>query len=288
MTPDTIFQRRRSGTPSASHDIRPDAAARCSYERAFKRTFMHEQIFHVARSLAPPAVALLLVASLALSFVADAAAAVPPVGLPAAPQKAAGATSTNLAPRASTDDVTAAVGRAFGASVEAVARFSPFYLIGDFNNDRSQDLMVVVRLKARRGELPKDVRVLNPYGYGEVPGPGESSVRDGRGVALAFAVIHGGAGGWRAGDPAAKFLLLGRSPVLIMNHERAESTVPGDYGSLMELVSSKSAGRRKRYAEMRLPATATGDWALVGTEAAEAVLFWDGKTYRFRESAEGF
>ncbi|HYP53287.1 MAG TPA: hypothetical protein VEQ42_07080, partial [Pyrinomonadaceae bacterium] len=102
-------------------------------------------------------------------------------------------------------ELNAALGRAFGTSVEPVTRFNPYHLTGDFNNDRAEDLLVVVRLKARPGRLPPGVRVIDPFGY---PDAGRSTP-----APLGFAVIHGGPRGWRTGDAAARFLLAGGSPV---------------------------------------------------------------------------
>ena len=188
----------------------------------------------------------------------------------------------------SASGVASALTRAFGTSVEAVTRFRPFYLTGDFNHDRAQDVLVVVRLKVRRERLPAGVRVINPFGYGDVRGPNDSSSAPGPGAALALAVIHGGPGGWRTGDAAARFLLAGGSPVLALNHERATSADPADARNLLELVPRADARKRRAYARMKPPAAARGDWVLVPTEAAEALIFWDGKTYRYVEDPEGY
>ena len=40
--------------------------------------------------------------------------------------------------------VTEALQASFGSVVEAVTGFAPFYLTGDFNGDRMQDIVVVV------------------------------------------------------------------------------------------------------------------------------------------------
>lgn len=177
-------------------------------------------------------------------------------------------------------ELSAALRRAFGESVEPVTRFRPYHLTGDFNHDRAEDLFVVVRLKARRDALPPGVKVVNPFGYDDAGGNASPS--------LAFAVIHGGPGGWRAGNAAARFLLAGGSPVLILSHERATSVDVSGTRNLMELVARADARKRRSYARMKLPASARGDWVLVGTEAAEALVYWNGTTYRYTEDPEGY
>lgn len=184
--------------------------------------------------------------------------------------------------------VASALGRAFGPTVEPVTRFKPFYVTGDFNHDRAEDLLAVVRLKARRERLPAGVRVINPFGYGDVQSPNESASAPGPGVTLALAVIHGGPGGWRTGDPVARFMLLGGSPVLILDHGRATSSNPADARDLLSLIPRTDARQRRAYARMKPPAAARGDWVLVPTEAAEALIVWDGKTYRYVEDPEGY
>jgi hypothetical protein len=52
----------------------------------------------------------------------------------------------------------------------------------------------------------------------------------------------------------------------------------------MEIV--KKRGRRVRGA-MSTPAAARGDAVLLGTEAADSTLYWNGKTYRWVESEGG-
>lgn len=176
--------------------------------------------------------------------------------------------------------VTEALKTSFGSSLEAVTTFNPFYLSGDFNGDGAQDILIVVRLKGRRSELPSDVKVLNPfYHTGELTFPADPATKP----TLAFAIIHGTNPGWKAPKPAAKFLLLGESPVLILENDRATSGHSEDAKGLMEILSK----RGKRRAASRPPATAKGDSILLGTEAAESTLYWNGKTYRWVESEGG-
>jgi hypothetical protein len=190
---------------------------------------------------------------------------------------------TTPQPKASQSSQTAAVTDAlktlFGASVEAVPAFRPFYLTGDFNGDGGQDILIVVRLKGRRSELPPDVKLLNPFYRTEGPVfPSDPSAKP----TLAFAIIHGTSAGWKTPPTAAKFLLVGESPILILENERAMGR-PEDAKGLMEIISKR--GKRRRGAT-RPPAAAKGDAILLGTEATESILYWNGKTYRWEEFSD--
>jgi hypothetical protein len=176
--------------------------------------------------------------------------------------------------------VTEALRASFGTSLEAVTGFNPFYLTGDFNGDGSQDILIVVRVKGRRSELPPDVKVLNPFYRTREPAfPTDPAAKP----TLAFAIIHGTNAGWNIPQPAGKFLLLGESPILILENDRATSGNSEDAKGLMEIVSK----RGKRRAASRPPPAAKGDSILLGTEATESILYWNGKTYRWQESEGG-
>ena len=66
-------------------------------------------------------------------------------------------------PSANGSAVNEAVLKSFGSDVEPVTVFKPYYLTGDFNGDSAQDLVVAVRIK-EPGALPKDIKVLSPWG----------------------------------------------------------------------------------------------------------------------------
>jgi hypothetical protein len=51
----------------------------------------------------------------------------------------------------------------------------------------------------------------------------------------------------------------------------------------MEIISKR--GKRRRGAT-RPPAAAKGDAILLGTEATESILYWNGKTYRWEEFSD--
>lgn len=176
--------------------------------------------------------------------------------------------------------VTDAVGSAFGSAVTPVTAFNPFYLTGDFNGDGAEDVLVVVRVARPRRELPAAVKLLNPfYRRAGSAYPADPAAQP----TLGLAIIHGGKTGWQSAAAAARFLLVGESPVLALADSRARSSQPADGKNLLELVK-KRPGRR---GGNRAPAAARGDAILLGTEAAESLLYWNGATYIWKESEGG-
>lgn len=182
----------------------------------------------------------------------------------------------------------ATVLNSFGSAVEPVKGFKPYYLIGDFNGDGAEDALVVVRLKkvphapentnrtgGPRTDLPKDVRLMNPFGYGS---KGDSSpATENR---LAIAIIHG----WKSPQGAAKFLLFGDSPILTLQYNRATSGRAEDASDLMSLMTR----RGPRAKGQKFPATAKGDVVLLFTEVGDnSMLYWNGRTYRWQDAQGG-
>jgi len=174
--------------------------------------------------------------------------------------------------------VTEILATNFGSAVTAVSAFSPFYLTSDFNGDGAEDVLVVVRITGPRKTLPAAVKLMNPF-YRTTGSayPADPAAKP----TLALAIIHGAKGGWRSA-PAARFLLVGESPVLALENSRAESNQPDDRKSLLELIR-KRPGRR---GAVRPPAGAKGDAVLLGTEATESFLYWNGTTYVWKESSD--
>lgn len=178
--------------------------------------------------------------------------------------------------------VTQAINKHYNNAVEPVTPFKPFYLAGDFNADGARDIFAVVQLKVARGQLPKDVKVINPFGSRDITNPNQSSTSDAEGVALGFVIMHGGKGVGLSGALPNKYLLLGVAPILILDYERLQSNETKDLMSVVPL----SRTRRRKYNYFRLPQTARGDWVLVNTQVAEGFIYWDGKTYRFQDSPD--
>ena len=124
----------------------------------------------------------------------------------------------------------------FGSAVEAMTAFKPFYVTGDFNGDGAQDVVTVVRIKGRRSSLTKDVTILNPWGalYGKATFPADPAAKP----TLALAIIHGTKAGWQSSPSAGKFLLIGDSPILLLNYDRITSG-PEALQGLISLIKLK-------------------------------------------------
>lgn len=173
--------------------------------------------------------------------------------------------------------VIKALQASFGPALEAAAEFNPFYLTGDFNGDGMQDLLVLVRIKLKRSQLPKDVRVANPFyndpSYGPAY-PDDPAAKARRG----FAIIHGSKPGWNAPSPLAKFLLVGESPIRVMFMDVDPKTSMEKSNGLMEVIKKGS----KRYRDLHGP-SAKGDMINLPTGGAASFLYWNGKAYRWEE-----
>jgi hypothetical protein len=178
---------------------------------------------------------------------------------------------TNLSQAA----IVETVQKHFGAAVEVVTAFEPFNVNGDFNGDGAADIVVVVRIKARRDALPTNVKLLNPFETrGAIKFPANPNSEN----KLALAIIHS----WKT-EAGGKFLLLGESPVLIMQYGRATSNEPGDKQNLISLMSKP--GRRP--SGVTLPRGSKGDVVLLATEVGgDSMLYWNGRTYLWQDVAE--
>jgi hypothetical protein len=172
--------------------------------------------------------------------------------------------------------VTASLQNNFGAAVEAATSFRPFYVTGDFNGDGAQDVAVVVLIKERRSALPKDVRILNPFQFERrVIFPANPTAEN----KLALVIIHG----WQSPKPSAKFLLIGDSPILILDYQRVISDRPADRQDLVGLMRK----RGKHPKGVAFPRGAKGDVILLGNQVGDNTpLYWNGRTYIWEDSAE--
>jgi hypothetical protein len=184
------------------------------------------------------------------------------------------ATQSSAPPGSDSNTISETVSRNFGSGVEVVATFHPYQVTGDFNGDRVQDLAVVVRITGSRSLLPKDVKLLNPFEQGgAIHFPQNAENR------LALAIVHS----WNSPVASGKYLLLGESPVLVLQYARAISSQESDRNGLLGLRSKAV----KRRGSAPLPPTAKGDVILLGTEVGgDSLLYWNGRTYRWEDSAE--
>ena len=185
-------------------------------------------------------------------------------------------------------DVPAAIKQAFGQQVEAVTQFKPHHLLGDFNADGIQDLFAIVRLRAPKSELPKDVAVSNPFARDDEERLSKDhSAEASTKPVLAFAIIHGAqSGGWSGSHPQAKYLLLDtQSPVLALDAGRLDPKASGAAAKLIELLPVRE--QRNRVASFGVELTAIeGDGVIAGTEAVDSLIYFDGTTYKWREEIE--
>ncbi len=176
--------------------------------------------------------------------------------------------------------VIGAVRASFGSSLEPMTGFKPFYVAGDFNGDDAQDLVVVVRIKGRSTDLPVDVKVYNPFERPKAIFPDDPAANP----TLALAIVHGSQMGWQTQPVAQKFLLFGQTPILILQHQRAVSASPDDAKNLMELLKKSS----RVWGNLGWSsAAAKGDAILMGTEATDSILYWNGTNYRWVEGKGG-
>ncbi|HEV7747603.1 MAG TPA: hypothetical protein VGO56_21570 [Pyrinomonadaceae bacterium] len=176
--------------------------------------------------------------------------------------------------------ISDALRKSFGSAIEATTAFKPYYLTGDFNGDGAQDILIVVRIKGSRSELAPDVKIYNPFERPKAIYPEDPAANP----TLALALIHGSRLGWQTTPALEKFLLFGQSPILILNYSRAASSEASDQKGLMELLPRRSTKYR---GDSWPPATAKGDSIVLGTEATDSILYWNGKTYRWEEAAGG-
>lgn len=176
--------------------------------------------------------------------------------------------------------LSATLKTSFGSAVEAVTTFKPYYLTGDFNGDSAPDILIVVRIKGPRSALESDVKIYNPFERPKTVYPDDPAANP----TLAFAIIHGSRPGWQTPPALETFLLFGQSPILILNYGRVTSSESSDKKDLIELLTKRST----RYkADGWPPAAAKGAAIVLGTEATDSILYWNGKNYRWEEAAGG-
>jgi hypothetical protein len=193
----------------------------------------------------------------------------------------AGTSKTNMSSQPSQSAVVAgAIKTSFGSALETAKSFKPYFVTGDFNGDGAQDIVVATHIKGQRSELAGDVKLYNPFERPKAVYPADPAANP----TLALAIIHGSKPGWQTPPALEKFLLFGSSPVLILNYSRATSSETQDKQALIELL--KKGSRKYRFTGWP-PAAAKGDSIVLGTEATDSILYWNGKNYRWEEAAGG-
>ena len=139
-------------------------------------------------------------------------------------------------------------------------------IAGDFNGDGKPDVVMVVKVLVAKVPATAGLQTLHPFHH------------EGSGVGrLQFLALHSTAtsakGDWARYD---RLLLDGGSPILVLRSE--------DMASDMVRVTQRA--RIVRY--LAVPRAAMrGEAISLGTEAVDAVLYWNGKTYVFHEDPAG-
>jgi hypothetical protein len=149
------------------------------------------------------------------------------------------------------------VHKAFGDDFTPEPGIPP--VTGDLDGDGVDDIVIAARVKnALLGEGSYNYKVVDPYysffGYGDVKVTGQFSVEDPHHKGLVLLVVHGnGPQAWRAENPKAKFVIV-------------------------NLPFEKVSMRRWQIKKKLINAIFTQE---TFTAAGDAVIFWDGKKYRY-------
>jgi hypothetical protein len=160
-------------------------------------------------------------------------------------------------------EITSVIRDGFGPNMAVVKDTEPFYLLGDFNGDSYADIAVLVNPEKSRAELKQhDVKYIDV----DPSSPTNGQKRDLESARFQYcfgvAVIHGTAKGWRAADPAGKFLFY-------------ECFIP------FRLVPKATKIRRYYRGYKEAPPRLQGDAIYLDLEReGKAIVYWTGKTYR--------
>lgn len=184
---------------------------------------------------------------------------------------AAGAASVAALPPPTTAEVNGAVERVFKGAVTVEAGREPFFVVGNFNDDHSQDIAVAVRpAPGRLAELNDELAswiLAAPFGNAA----SDSTFAEARAGAASrrrvvvdegdvlLAVIHGfGPGGWRDSQATQTYVLKGAAGERLKTREQKQVL---------------RAGGRERLPHLR------GDVIAQSVGGQPGFLFYDGAKY---------
>jgi hypothetical protein len=159
------------------------------------------------------------------------------------------------------------VAKAFGGVLEPI-RQGGYCVAGDFSGDGRPDVFMVVRVLVKKVAASTGIKSIYPFFN-----------KEGEKDRLQFLVLHAATNGdksteWTQGD---KFLLDGGSPILILEEQR-----------MGEPDMKRIPQRSKAARELQVPQkNIKGEAVLLGTEAVQAIIYWNGKTYIFHEDPSG-
>lgn len=176
----------------------------------------------------------------------------------AAPTKPATAKQNNNAMSPNKVKIETLVEKWFGGAAEVDSSRTPAYFVGSFDGDKNSDVAVILRLKVKPGAIGKDATVLNPWLAATEPDADKTDTES----ELALGIIHGSGKDWTTEEPAAKFILLDA-----VYEEMRLVTGSGENGT-------------------DLPDDAKGDGIFTGTETANGIIYWNGKTYRWEQISD--
>ncbi|WEF31686.1 hypothetical protein [Pseudoduganella chitinolytica] len=178
---------------------------------------------------------------------------------------AAQAANVDTASRDACKQALPQVAQGVAGLLEPVRRDS-HCVAGDFNGDGKPDLLMVVKVLVAKVPAAAGVKVTYPF-----------HDRDGEKGRLQLLALHStagaGAGEWSRYE---KLLLDGSSPILVLRHADGAGDLRRVTRQSKEVKALQVPVRRLR-----------GEGVLLGTEAVDAVLYWDGKTYVLHEDPAG-
>jgi hypothetical protein len=160
------------------------------------------------------------------------------------------------------------IAKEFAGVLEPIRR-ERHCLAGDFNGDGKLDVFVVVKVVTGKVPAAARIKTILPFNFGAT-----ATQEKGR---LQFLVLHSTPSGavrdWAHYD---RLLLDGVSSVLVLRDEKTDSD--------MERITPAS----EEVKQLKLPKRAMhGDGVYLMTEAVQAIIYWNGKTYVFHEDPAG-